>query len=80
MPKSDTNLSARDHQKRTQAAADTAAGRTTPTPGTDYVKLCDEIRASTHSKTEQLRKMFVTNGSEIDYEQTYYARRRAAGL
>ena len=78
--KDDTNLSARDHQKRTQAAADTAAGRTTPTPGTDYVKLCDEIRASTHSKTEQLRKMFVTNGSEIDYEQTYYARRRAAGL
>jgi len=78
--KSDTNLSARDHQKRTQAAADVAVGRTTPTPGTDYVKLCDEIRASTHSKTEQLRKLFVTNGSEIDYEKTYYARRRMAGL
>jgi hypothetical protein len=81
-PKSETNLSARDHQKRTAAAADAAAGRKTPTPGTDYRKLCEEIKGSTHSKTAQIQRLFVMipGTSEIDYEQTYFSRRRAAGL
>ncbi len=80
--KSDTNLSARDHQKLSAEAAAKASGKPTPAQGTDYRALADSVQGSTHSKTEQIQKMFTTRPgtSDIDYEQTYYARRRAAGL
>jgi hypothetical protein len=80
MPKSESNLSAREHTRRTAEAADKAAGRSKPTSGPDYRQLCEDLRGRNHSHTEQLRKMFVTNGSEVDYEQTYYKRRKMAGL
>ncbi len=80
--KDDTNLSARDHQKLAAEAAAKASGKSEPTPGTDFRALADAVKGSTHSKTEQIQKMFTTRPgtSDIDYEQTYYARRRAAGL
>jgi hypothetical protein len=80
MPKDQVNVSAREFARR---AASAASGKPTPAPsGTDYRALADAVKGSTHSKTEQIQRMFVTRPgtSEIDYEQTYFARRRAAGL
>jgi hypothetical protein len=80
MSKSDTNLSARDHAARRAAEAAAASG--TPAPRTDYRKLSEEIKGNTHSKTLQIQRMTVTRPgtSETDWEATYAARRRAAGL
>jgi len=80
MPKDQVNISSREAAARRASAA---AGKPSPAPqGTDYRALADAVKGSTHSKTEQIQKMFTTRPgtSDIDYEQTYYARRRAAGL
>jgi len=79
MPKSESNLSAREFARR---AASAASGKSEPTPDTNYRVLADAVQGSTHSKTENIQRLFVmTPGtSQIDYEKTYYARRRAAGL
>jgi len=80
MPKDQVNVSAREAAARRASAA---AGKPTSEPaGTDYRALADGVKGSTHSKTEAISRLFVmTPGtSQIDYEKTYFARRRAAGL
>ena len=78
MPKSETNLSARDHSRR---AADAAASGTNA-PTTDYRAAAEAVKGSTHGETERLNKMFVMKpgSSEIDWQATNAARRRVAGL
>jgi hypothetical protein len=79
-PKDEVNLSPRDHAKRAAEAAAKASGKHEETPTTDYRKLAEGVKGLTHSRTEQIQKMFVTDGGKIDWEQTYGARRRATGL
>jgi len=79
-PKSDSNLSLRDHMKRAKEAAAKASGNHEQTPGTDYQYEAERIVGRNHAHTEQLRKFFVTEAGNINWEQTYGARRRAAGL
>jgi hypothetical protein len=78
--KDDTNLTARDHQKRTQAAADKAAGRSTPELGTNFQALAEAVTGKTHSQTESIQRLYKTEGGKINWEQTYLSRRRVAGL
>ena len=82
MSKSDTNLSARDHARRT---ADAAASGSNPPPTTDYRAEAESVQGRTHSETERINRMFVMKlnpdgSSDIDWPKTNAARRRVAGL
>jgi len=80
MAKNDVNLSPRQHAARAKQAA--AIGRISEEPVTDYRALAEAVKGPTHSKTEQIRRLYVMKPgtSKIDYEQTLAARRRMAGL
>jgi len=79
-PKDEVNLTARQHAARAKQAA--AIGRISEEPVTNYRSLAEAVRGNNHSQTEQIRKMFTMKSgtSSVDWEQTYAARRRAAGL
>ena len=79
MEKSEVNVSARERARRA-AAASTASGKHEPVPTTDYRREAEAIVGRNHAHTEQLRKLFVTEGGKIDWEATLAGRRRAAGL
>jgi len=78
-PKSDANLSAREAAARRATAS---SGKPTPAQGTDFRALADAVQGRTHSDTENIHRMYVMKPgtSNVDYEKTYHARRRAAGL
>ena len=80
-PKSESNLTARDHARRAREAAQAKLGKVEP-PATDYRKLAEALVGKTHSHTSQIQKVFVTTPgtSEIDWEKTYATRKRAVGL
>jgi hypothetical protein len=80
MPKSEANLSAREHAARAKEAS--AGARISTTPATDYRALSEGVRGATHSRSEQIQKMYVMKPgtSVVDWEQTYAQRRRMAGL
>jgi hypothetical protein len=79
--KSDTNLSARDHQKLAQEAADKNAGRTTPTSGTNFQAAAEAVLGRSHSQTANIQRLFVTGpDGKINWEATLAGRRRVAGL
>jgi hypothetical protein len=81
-PKSETNLTARDHAKRAADAAAAASGNKQPSESTDYRALSEQIKGRTHSATERIARLFITKPgtSEILWPETYEARKRAAGL
>lgn len=79
MPKDSANLTARDHARHAAEARAAASGQE-PAPAPDYQALADAIKGPTHSRTEQIQKMFVTENGGISWEKTYFARRRMAGL
>jgi hypothetical protein len=74
--KDDTNLSPRDHAAR--RAAGSASGKSTPAPSTDYRKLAEDLKGRTHSGTERLARLYVTEPgtSKILWPETYEARLR----
>ena len=80
-PKSESNLTARDHARRAAEASKAKSGKSEQ-PSTDYRGLAETINGRTHSETIRIRRMFVMKSgtSEVDWQQTYAARRRAAGL
>ena len=80
-PKSESNLTVREHARRAAEAAQAKSDKTEP-PATDYRTLAEAVQGRTHSDAVRIRRMFVMKPgtSEIDWQQTYAARRRAAGL
>jgi hypothetical protein len=80
MPKDSVNLTTRDHA-RLAAEARAAASGNKPPATTDYRSLAEAVKGPTHSKTEQIQRAFVTGDrGVIDWEKTYIARRKMAGL